>query len=285
MRTLKSLAACLQCAVWTAVGCVWWVAPSTAWADDSETPSAQLRDGELLPSPLEAEAGDFADRERLAEAEFAERDAARQVRLLIVSAGATWLDRASEQPSLASYLSGPGVEFAGTILVTDWLGVRLSGAYDTHIARLRSLGNETSLLAPETTTLEGLTLAASVEPRWQASERISILAGFGVAWDRFSLGAMSLETSQGTAEVRQRTGVLLEFPITLGVTFSPIPQRFGIGIRARYAPRTRQTGDLFDGGTGGGQVVSQSSGEMLFVPGLPRFAPALSIGLHCELSL
>jgi opacity protein-like surface antigen len=278
----------LNSTLFVVTSCAALGAPSVAHAaEEQPLPVSSSSPSQRQASPLEPEAKDINARLAEQDARLAVARAKPKERSAWLSGGFTWNERASVNPGVATYQSGPGVEFAAGILLTSWLGVRLSAAHETHTVHVHSLGSPAEPMTASDASLQGLSLGAALEPRWNVSETFSVLAGFGIAWDRFSLGEITVETPAGSALVRPRSGVLLEYPITFGLGFSLIPQRLGVVLRGRYAPRSlgSQTGDLFSGGAGAGQTVSQSTGEMLFVPGLPRFAPALSLGLHLELAL
>lgn len=232
------------------------------------------------PSPLLAEAPRI-DRELAAQAT---PPPAEELSPLRLSAAFAWVGRASTSPSIAEYGSGPAVEITGIINLTSWLGVRLGGSYEAHTATLGNYAAELGSNPQPEIALSGLTLGASLEPRWTFATDWTLFAGVGIAWVRVGSEPFTLETTSGGVPVRPRTGVLLEYPLSLGLGYrvwGPVQ----LVLRGRYAPRSNQTGELFGDSAGGGQTVAPDTGNRVTVPGVPRFAPALSALLGLEWSL
>ncbi len=174
---------------------------------------------------------------------------------------------------------------AATILLTDWLGVRLNANLESH--RVRAEGEYFGLdgSAMRTPNLFGIRMGLELEPRYPVLDGLWLWFGAGIAWARFSQDSLS---SSGAVPltVPPRSGVLVEVPARAGVTVVVIPNWLGVTVGGRFAYPTSQSGDLFaSADRGSQQVVREDSGMVVYVRGLPSFKPAWSVELALDLFL
>ncbi len=236
----------------------------------SELPDSPLREADLAPAP----ARDSRFRSFLGEPRF-DAIVSGSMQFVFRSASAEGVDITPK----ASW----GI--AGTILLTDWLGLRLNANLESHRVRADSryfgLGNS-ALSVPD---LEGIRVGVGLEPRYLVADRLWLWVSAGVAWARVSQNSLSA-TGAVPVTVAPRSGVLVELPARAGVTLMVIPNWLGVSVGGRYAYSTSQTGDLFsEADRGSQQVIREDTGTLMYVRGLPRLAPAWSLELALDLFL
>lgn len=174
---------------------------------------------------------------------------------------------------------------AGTILLTDWLGLRLNANLESHRVRADSEYFGLADSALRIPNLEGVRVGLDLEPRYLVFDRLWLWVSAGVAWARFSQNSVRA-TGAVPLTVPPRSGVLVELPLRAGVTLAVIPKWLGISVGGRFAYPTSQTGDLFsEADRGSQQAIREDTGTLLYVRGLPSLNPAWSLEVALDLLL
>lgn len=172
----------------------------------------------------------------------------------------------------------------GTIVLARWLGFRTSGGMERVSVELRdgALGVPGSVTT--TPTLRGPRVVVELEPRWAVLPRLDLFATLGAAWQRFTLAPLSM-SDPTPLSISQRSGVLVEYPLHLGVSYQVLPRLVSVSLTAGILVTGSQTGALFDSRAGANQSVRQDTGELVRVSALPEFGNAFSTGISLDLLL
>ncbi|MBI4702809.1 MAG: hypothetical protein HY744_16945 [Deltaproteobacteria bacterium] len=88
---------------------------------------------------------------------------------------------------------------------------------------------------------------ARIEPTLWLSDRARAWVGAGVGWGRFEFPAVTVTEPGGAPfEVRSRSAVFVEFPISVGVAFDVVPRWLAVEYEIYGAPVVGQSGDALD---------------------------------------
>jgi len=222
-------------------------------SDNEESPEqaaareAHERDEPRPPLPPEVELGGSPEWERRLEigGDFA----------IIIRPFANGLE-----PSKITYLAAPawGVHLHWTIF--RWLRVH-PYFFDVHHdidipAGALTGGGGVDWIHPGATlsevVAETFVFGAKLAPTLEFTDRLRAWFSAGVGWGRFNISAMTvqedgaLENSGGTYEVRERSGVFVEFPFGLGISFDVIPRWLAVEYEFSAAPVVGQSGNAHE---------------------------------------
>jgi len=100
--------------------------------------------------------------------------------------------------------------------------------------------------------VETFVFGAKLAPTLEFTDRLRAWVSAGVGWGRFNFSAMTveedpnLENSGGTYEVRERSGVFVEFPFGVGVSFDVIERWLAVAYEFSAAPVVGQSGNAHE---------------------------------------
>jgi hypothetical protein len=172
----------------------------------------------------------------------------------------------------------PGLSWAGfgRIRLTQRLGLRLLAGAEYHSVEVGNadLGLDGTVEQPD---LNGIRIAAELSGRLPLSEHWMAELSAGMGWSRFVAAPLTVRGSDVVAG--ERSGVLLDVPITPRLTWHVALSRVAISLAGTFAwALPSQTGDLFTNSTDRSQVLRQDTGELISVEGFPLFGH--SFGAH-----
>lgn len=87
-------------------------------------------------------------------------------------------------------------------------------------------------------------LAAFFHPTWSPLERLHVMGVFGLGWTKIDVPPLELDPPNG-ANVRNRSGVLVETPIGISVSVDIIQGWMSAGYDGTYSPAFLQTGGMY----------------------------------------
>lgn len=102
-------------------------------------------------------------------------------------------------------------------------------------------------ISPEATVETGkvttFSFGVKLQPTWNISDRLRTWATVGAGWGRFEFPVMTVTEGNETYAIRERSGVFVEFPLGLGISFDIIERWLAVEYEALAAPATAQSGD------------------------------------------
>ncbi len=181
---------------------------------------------------------------------------------------------------------GPSVRWSvhGSLRVRRWLGIRLTGGMEYLSASVPrgSLGVEGD--AASDPSLMGPHVVLELQPVWQLNQSLDLFSLVGVGWQRFETEAFAVREPTPLL-VNERTGVVVELPVSLGGRLALGRSGFGVSLTAALAIPLMQTGALFDSDAGAAQSVRQDTGLLTRVDAFQHFGPAYGGTLAFDLQL
>lgn len=97
------------------------------------------------------------------------------------------------------------------------------------------------------TNVETFAFGAKVAPTLPITDRLRAWLSAGVGWGRFNFDAMTVTEPSGLElAVEDRSGVFVEFPLGLGISFDVIERWLAIEYEATAAPIIGQSGDAHE---------------------------------------
>lgn len=87
-------------------------------------------------------------------------------------------------------------------------------------------------------------LAAFFHPTWNPLERLHVMGLFGVGWTKIDVPPLELDPPNG-ANVRNRSGVLVETPVGFSASVDIIQGWMSAGYDGTYSPAFLQTGGMY----------------------------------------
>lgn len=211
---------------------------------------------------------------------------------LVLGLGGGVSHRASSE-SRADYSLGPALSAYGQIPVLSWLSVKLQTGWERHHAELDAGAFELQERAGDS-ELTGLLLGLELVSNWVISQDVQGWIALGAGWTRFESASLDLELTNGArAQLPRKSGVMIEFPARLGISWKPSAHQVGLSLSAAYSLATGQTGDLFESGSGTRQAVVQSASadnttngsSVVTIAGFPTFENALQTQLTIDFYL
>lgn len=88
-------------------------------------------------------------------------------------------------------------------------------------------------------------VAAFFHPTWNPIDRLHVMGVFGVGWTKIDVPPLELDPPNG-ANVRNRSGVLVETPIGLSASIDIIRGWMSAGYDGTYSPAFMQTGGMYE---------------------------------------
>jgi hypothetical protein len=152
------------------------------------------------------------------------------------------------------YQPGPGLGVHLHWPIVSWLRFHPYFVLSTHLLDIPqgALQSGTPLsIGPNATISESSVTAfvfgAKLAPTLNITDRLRGWVAVGVGWGRFSFPEMTVTEPNGaTFLVRSRAGVLVEFPLGLGIAFDVIERWLEIEYEATAAPVTGQSGNAHE---------------------------------------
>lgn len=171
------------------------------------------------------------------------------------------------------------------VAIFPWLGARATSQVTSHDVDVHDGAWGLSNPGFDPPRLRELALAGALELRKQVAPRVSVWGGGGVAWTRLSMSKFLLE-QPWPAAVETRSGVTLELPLHVGVSYAlgrPTQAlELGVTVEFRYSPVLSTSGELFNPQPGQGESVRSDTGARVQIDGLPGVEAARVVLLGLE---
>jgi hypothetical protein len=95
----------------------------------------------------------------------------------------------------------------------------------------------------ESPSVSTFSFGAKLQPTWNINDRLRTWATVGVGWGRFEFPVMTVTEGDQVYDTRERSGVFVEFPLGVGISFDIIERWLAVEYEALAAPATAQSGD------------------------------------------
>jgi hypothetical protein len=162
-------------------------------------------------------------------------------------AGALATSRVRYQPAV-----GWGLHLAWP--ATEWLRIQayfVDAHHDLVIPQgalaTGAPGSISAAATVEAAAVPTFVFGAKVAPTLAFGSRLRAWLSAGVGWGRFEFPSMVVTEPRGQRyEIREREGVVVEFPLGIGASFDVIPRWLAVVYEASGAPITGQSGDAHE---------------------------------------
>jgi hypothetical protein len=168
-------------------------------------------------------------------------------------------------PTDIAYSPAPGFGVHIHWPVFEWLRIHPYFIHAFHSLDIPqgALQASTSLsISPEATisdeSVATFVLGAKIAPTLPFSDRWRGWVTAGIGWGRLEFPTMTVTEPDGVSyEIRDRSGVMVEFPLGIGIAFDVIERWMSVHYEATAAPITGQTGaahEIFQAVDGDGEI-------------------------------
>lgn len=160
------------------------------------------------------------------------------------------------------------------VLLLPWLGLRTEGGMEYLQARLGEGATGVGGEALDEPMVSGPRVVGSLQPSYRLNPCWQLFARAGVGWQRFEVD--SVRVGEPTPLLMsERTGVMIEFPASVGVGYAPLSDWLVFSADAGIRIAGPQSGALFDSRAGASQSLRQDTGELVHVAPFPMFGNAI----------
>jgi hypothetical protein len=169
--------------------------------------------------------------------------------------------------------------------VFPWLAARATSQVTSHDVEPHDGAWGLSNPGFDPPNLRELALAGALELRKEVAPRLAVWGGGGIAWTRLSMSKFLLE-QPFPAAVETRSGVTLELPLHVGVSYAigrPVRTlELAVTVEFRFSPVLSTSGQLFDPDRGEGESVRSDTGARVEIGGMPGVEAARIVLLGLE---
>ncbi|MFW5741119.1 MAG: hypothetical protein ACOC1F_12210 [Myxococcota bacterium] len=152
----------------------------------------------------------------------------------------------SVNPDGIGYEPAVKLAFQGRGYVWPWLNFAIYYVRASHAINLPRGAADIDYESIDIGNVLAYSLGARLEPTYQVSDEFRTWLSIGVGWGRMSLDEVTVQETNRSYTVRERSGVFVEVPIGIGASYEVIPRWLAIQAEADIAHLSKQSGKLYD---------------------------------------
>ena len=172
--------------------------------------------------------------------------------------------RASDNPDGIAYGAGFEVTVEARGYAWSWLSGSLYHRRGYHHLNLPYGAASIDYQRFETSTLLAYSLGARLEPTWPVTDSLRLWLAMGLGWGRLNVGRIVVHETKHNYRLRERSGVFVEIPLSLGVSYTIIPRWLALQAETGISPLIMQTGALY-----GSSPYTDNEGTLKYVGPFP----------------